>query len=69
MADNKHARPDPRVIAGAYNRLFSTPDGKVVLADLEASFGGVTFNPDTNVSMYRQGQRAVVDLIKTQVEN
>ena len=51
-------------IEGAYKRLFNTADGRVVLEDMRLSFGGKTFDPNENVSNYRQGQRSVLDLIE-----
>ena len=66
--DNPHNRPTREEIAAAYRQVFSSPAGKLVLQDLEDSFCGNTFDKDTNVSMYKQGQRSVPMAIKTMIE-
>lgn len=52
----------PERIALAYRRVFQSPDGEVVLADLKAKFNGscVRFRPggvDPLETHYREGQR------------
>jgi len=50
----------------AYRRTFNTPDGKIVLDDLQKrfSFGATTFvSGDPHASAFNEGQRAAVLLI------
>jgi len=56
-------------IVSAYRQVFNSPAGKMVLEDLEKSFGGNTFDDNINKSFYKQGQRGVILAIKTTIED
>lgn len=64
MSDNrlkKQAAKGKRTIK-AYQRLFATDDGKIVLQDLMQSCHMLSqnFGSDPNEAMYSEGERAVV---------
>jgi len=50
----------------AYRLAFKTPEGKKVLADLKASYGGISFVPGySDVTAFNEGRRSVADDIET----
>lgn len=55
----------------AYNRLFSTTDGKLVLEDLKQAhwINCPTFDVNTNLMSMREGERNVVLRIMALVED
>jgi hypothetical protein len=55
----------------AYNRLFSTTDGKLVLEDLKQAhwINRPTFDVNTNLMSMREGERNVVLRIMALVED
>ena len=55
----------------AYNRLFNTTDGKLVLEDLKQAHGinRPTFDVNTNLMSMREGERNVVLRIMALVED
>ena len=54
-----------------YRELFNSPEGKVILEDLGKRFSmhGTTFVPDSNETIYREGQRSVLLLIHGMMTN
>jgi hypothetical protein len=60
-----------RAKVDAYKRLFSTEDGKVVLADLKQTYhmNGTTLTPgDSYGTHYHEGQRTVVLGIQNKID-
>ncbi|MBF8258980.1 MAG: hypothetical protein HW377_1354 [Actinobacteria bacterium] len=50
----------------AYKITFATPEGMKVLADLRASYGGISFVPGYgDVTAFNEGRRSVYDDIMT----
>jgi len=50
----------------AYLRWSRTAEGKVILADLKSSYGGVSFVPGyADVTAFNEGRRSVADDIET----
>ncbi|MDA8178301.1 MAG: hypothetical protein M0T69_02000 [Deltaproteobacteria bacterium] len=50
----------------AYKICFGSPEGKKVLADLKASYGGISFVPGyADVTAFNEGRRSVADDIET----
>jgi len=54
-----------------YRELFNSPEGKIILEDLGKRFSmnGTTFVPDSNETIYREGQRSVLLLIHGMITN
>lgn len=61
---------DPNQTRILYKEVFSTADGKKVLEDLEKrfSYNSSTFVPNSDETVYREGQRSVVVLIHSMIE-
>lgn len=61
---------DPNQTRVLYKEVFSTADGKKVLEDLEKrfSYNSSTFVPNSDETVYREGQRSVVVLIHSMIE-
>lgn len=56
-----------RVIISAYKNIFSTPEGKLVLEDLEKThhiYSSTFAGQDSDVTSFREGERNVVLRIK-----
>ena len=54
-----------RKMAQIYHLTFSTGFGAAALADMEESYGGVTYTRgDTHETAYKEGQRSVVLAIR-----
>ncbi len=52
----------------AYRITFTSPEGKKVLADLKASYCGISFVPGyADVTAFKEGRRSVADDIETTV--
>ena len=53
---------DPLALHRAYDRLFRTPDGRAVLADLEhrGMHRATTFSPDAARAAFNEGRRSIV---------
>ena len=53
---------NPEDLKKNYKELFSTPEGRIVLEDLEKrfSFQTTTFVPNSDETIFREGQRSVV---------
>lgn len=50
----------------AYRITFKSPEGKKVLADLKASYSGISFVPGySDVTAFNEGRRSVSDDIET----
>ena len=50
----------------AYRQTFDSAYGVAVLADLEASYGGISLTPGyADVTAFKEGRRSVLDDIKT----
>ena len=50
----------------AYRIVFRSPEGAKVLADLKASYGGISFVPGyADVTAFNEGRRSVADDIDT----
>lgn len=49
-------------LLAAYKRLFTSPDGKEVLADLasKANFDRTSFDPTPGVTDFNEGRRSIV---------
>ena len=60
---------DPEQLKILYKNLFSTDDGKKVLEDLEKRFyfQNSTYIPNSDETIYKEGQRSVVVFIKNQL--
>tara|TARA_R100000231_G_C5245116_1_gene141001 strand:+ start:152 stop:370 length:219 start_codon:yes stop_codon:yes gene_type:complete len=60
---------DPEQLKILYKNLFSTDDGKKVLEDLEKRFHfqNSTYIPNSDETIYKEGQRSVVVFIKNQL--
>lgn len=55
-------------IVSAYGAVFNTDQGKLVMEDLEASFGGSTYTKgDSHDTAFREGQREVLLRIKQMI--
>ena len=54
-----------------YKELFASPEGKKVLEDLEKrfSFKSSTFVPNSDETIYREGQRSVVVFIHSMIDD
>ena len=61
---------DPNQTRVLYKEVFSTAEGKKVLEDLEKrfSYNSSTFVPNSDETVYREGQRSVVVLIHSMIE-
>ena len=61
---------DPNQTRILYKEVFSTAEGKKVLEDLEKrfSYNSSTFVPNSDETVYREGQRSVVVLIHSMIE-
>ena len=61
---------DPNQTRVLYKEVFSTADGKKVLEDLKKrfSYNSSTFVPNSDETVYREGQRSVVVLIHSMIE-
>ena len=52
----------------AYLRFSRSTDGKIILADLKASYGGISFTPGyPDVTNFKEGRRSVYDDIETTI--
>ena len=59
-------RQSPKEKLDAYRITFSTAEGQEVLADLKASYGGISFVPGySDVTAFNEGRRSVADDIDT----
>jgi len=59
-------RQSPKEKFKAYRITFSTAEGQKVLADLKASYGGISFVPGySDVTAFNEGRRSVADDIET----
>ena len=59
-------RQSPKEKLDAYRITFSTAEGQEVLADLKASYGGISFVPGySDVTAFNEGRRSVADDIET----
>ncbi len=67
MAERERlTRQSPKDKLLAYKICFGTPEGKKVLADLKASYGGISFVPGySDVTAFNEGRRSVADDIET----
>ena len=55
-------------IVSAYGAVFNTDQGKIVMDDLEVSFGGSCYaKGDSHDTAYREGQREVLLRIKQMI--
>ena len=77
MADKQSAETKLQILrqqalkkAAAYQRLFTSPDGKVVLADLEAEFRDreLHVSGDSHATHVRVGEFNVIKYIHTVME-
>lgn len=61
---------DPNQTRVLYKEVFSTAEGKKILEDLEKrfSYNSSTFVPNSDETVYREGQRSVVVLIHSMIE-
>ena len=60
--------PERKAVREAYKRLFTMPDGQLILKDLHDSFDGNTYVKDSDESAYKAGQRSVLLAIKAMIE-
>lgn len=51
-------------IVNAYAACFSGPNGKLVLKDLQDTFGGSCFDPNPQVMAFKEGCRETVLVIE-----
>lgn len=48
----------------AYHLFFNTPEGKLILDDLDAQFGGAIARQDAHATAIRAGEWNVLDYLK-----
>jgi hypothetical protein len=63
-------RPSPPRLHQAYRRTFDSPEGELVLADLERRGFGLTphFDPDPQRTAYNEGRRSLLLHILAMIE-
>lgn len=62
--------PDAEKVRQAYRNVFASPQGRVVLDDLIASYCGDCFDPtDSHKTANRLGERKVVESIVMMIED
>tara|TARA_R100001460_G_scaffold44045_3_gene80511 strand:+ start:401 stop:631 length:231 start_codon:yes stop_codon:yes gene_type:complete len=61
----------PEQLRVIFKELFSSAEGKKVLEDLETRFSykSSTFVPNSDETIYREGQRSVVVFINNMIED
>tara|TARA_E500000318_G_C3563886_1_gene214785 strand:+ start:1611 stop:1841 length:231 start_codon:yes stop_codon:yes gene_type:complete len=61
----------PEQLKVIFKELFSSAEGKKVLEDLETRFSykSSTFVPNSDETIYREGQRSVVVFINNMIED
>mgnify|MGYP003117408387 CR=1 FL=1 len=61
----------PEQLRVLFKELFSSAEGKKVLEDLETRFSykSSTFVPNSDETIYREGQRSVVVFINNMIED
>lgn len=68
--DEEQAKKELLKVKGCYERVFSTPDGKVVFDDL-MKFGGTSYSPfhvDSNTMAFKCGIQEFALRLKKMVE-
>lgn len=58
-----------KALQKSYNQVFSTDEGKIIMADLErvCFYNSTTINQNPEITAFNEGQRAALLHIKTRV--